>query len=395
MVGTMTIAKTTSTLPGRIASALLGVAIGASGMAALAAPAPATCHVPANPGTYTCTVTVDAPSPTPSPTVAPTPSPTPSPTPGPTSTPMVGVAVPTTIDATGASDVSSKLATFLNGLPANSTVQFPAGATYSVATAIKLGGRTNLDLEGNGATIRSTAGSSNTNENYSVFYFQTFPGANTGIGIHNFKLVGSDPTPNTFVGGKEGQMGVLVDGGNGFDIAGNTFSGSWGDAVEVNSAATNVRIHNNTILSAGRNALSVIWGNHVEMDHNQITQVGYVTFDVEPNTASEPSSFINIHDNAGGKWSDAFFAVDGSSTGAAIGDLSVVNNTSATGLLAIINPSGKAREPRIVFTGNTGPATSGPVVTAHAVDGLTVTGNTPAKSGSFLSAVSCTAVTGQ
>lgn len=395
------------------------VVLGAAGATVATGASPTDCHVGPAAGAYTCSfaVVVDAPatptpapSATPSPTVTPTPTPTatpvptPSPTPVPTATPTpsptaaAGIPVPASIDATGHSDVAVSLAAFINGLAPNTTVQFKAGAIYAVASAVKIGGRTNLDLEGNGATIKSIAPASGFNENFSEFYFQTFPGTNTGISIRGFKLIGSDPNPGTFVGGKEGQMGILVDGGNGFDISGNTFSANWGDGVEVNSNATNVRVHGNTITSTGRNAISVIWGNHVEFDHNVITAVGYLPFDVEPNTASEPCSFINLHDNAAGTWGDAFFALDGSHTGAAIHDVSVVNNTeTGKSLLAIVNNGGTGRNQNIVFTGNTSNVSaSGPVLQFAHVDGLTVTGNVqPLSGGALLSITDSTNVVHQ
>ena len=180
-------------------------------------------------------------------------------------------------------------------------------------------------------------------------------------------------------------MGILVDGGSNFDIYANTFAGSWGDGVEVNSGASGVHVHDNTFVSAGRNAISVIWGNHVEFDHNTITAVGYVVFDVEPNTSSEPSSFINIHDNTSGRWSDAWLAVDGSNTGAAISDITVTNNVSSgRSLLTVINAA-NGRKQRIVFTGNhSDTMSSGPVLLFANIDGLTVTGNVqPLSSGSI------------
>jgi len=254
---------------------------------------------------------------------------------------------------------------------------------------VKLGGRVGLDLEGNGATLRATG--AGTNENFSLLYWQTFPGTNRGDSVHGFNLAGNDPTPGTFVGGKEGAMGVLVDGGSGFDIAGNTFSGSWGDAVEVNSGASGVHIHGNTVTTAGRNAVSVIWGNHVEIDHNTIAGVGYVVYDVEPNTASEPSSFVSIHDNASGTWSDAWLAVDGSSTGAAISDISVVNNVSTGRSLLTIVASPAGRKQRVTLQGNrSNVAAAGPVFRFAHVDGLLVTGNAqPLTSGALVSVSDC------
>ncbi|HEY7936393.1 MAG TPA: right-handed parallel beta-helix repeat-containing protein [Candidatus Limnocylindrales bacterium] len=303
--------------------------------------------------------------------------------------------MPASIDASGRTDVSASLATFIKGVGANKTILFPAGGTYALATALKLGGLNNVVLEGNGVTLKATG--AGTNENYSLLYFQTFPGTNYGVTVRDFNFVGNDPTPNTFVGGQEGAMGILVDGGSNFDISGNTFSASWGDGVEVNSGATGVHVHNNTFISAGRNALSVIWGNHVEFDHNTISAVGYVVFDVEPNTSSQPCSFINIHDNTSGRWSDAWFAVDGSNTGAAISDITVANNASSgKSLLTVINAA-NGRKQRISFTNNRSDTLgSGPVLLFANIDTLTVMGNVqPLSSGTIDRITNSTGVTTQ
>jgi len=354
-------------------------------------------------GDYTFTTLSATPSPTPTtapsptPTTAPSPTPTAAPSPTPTPTPttaVTGIALPSSIDATGATDVSAALASFINGLPSGSTVVFKTGGTYRVDSAIKLGGRTNLTLEGQGATI--AAHGSGYNENYSLFYFQTFPGTNSGIKIHNFNLVGSSPTPGTFISGKEGQHGVLIDGGSGFEVSGNSGSGFYGDFVEVNSGASNVRVHDNSVANVGRNYVSVITGSHVEVDHNTFPHAGYMPFDVEPNTASQSSSYIDIHDNLTGYWSNAFFALDGSHTGAAISNVSVRNNSSiGRSLLTVVNNGGTTRDTTIVFSGNrSDTAAGGPVLRFAYVDGLTVTGNVqPVTSGSLASFTSCTGVT--
>ena len=113
----------------------------------------------------------------------------------------------------------------------------------------------------------------------------SYGGGNSGIQVRNFNLVGSDPTPGYVqLGGQEGQHGILVDGGTNFEIDHNTFSAAFGDGVEVNSGASGVHIHDNTFTNTGRNGLSVIWGNHVEFDHNTLGHMGYMPFDVEPNT---------------------------------------------------------------------------------------------------------------
>ncbi len=301
--------------------------------------------------------------------------------------------IPASIDATGKTDVSAALAAYLNGVPAGSVVAFPPSGVYAIASALKLQNRQNIEFAGQGATIKAIG--SGYNENYSIFYFQSFGGTNQGNKLHGFNLVGNSPTPGKFIAGQEGQHGILADGGGSLEIYGCTCTAMYGDFLEVNSGSTGVYAHDNHVVDTGRNGLSVIWGNGVRFVDNALDVMGYMPFDVEPNTASEPCFGIDVEGGTVGSWTNAFFAVDGSSTGAAIHDITVKGVVCKAGLLTVINPSGKARESNIAIVGNAGLATTGPVVTAKAIDGLTVTGNTPAKSGAFLAATGCTSVVSQ
>lgn len=300
--------------------------------------------------------------------------------------------IPASVDKTGATNCHDALEAYLNSCPPGTKVAFDPAGIYRVDTALKIQGRVNLDLNGQGCTVK--ANGTGFNENYSLFYFVTYGGGNSGIKIHDFVLQGSDPTPGTFTSGQEGQHGVLFDGTNGFEAYGITGSAFFGDMFEVNSGASNGRIHNNVCTNTGRNCVSIIWGNHVEIDHNSFTSAGYMPFDVEPNFASQPSSFINFHDNVTGSWTNAWFALDGSHTGAAISDIQIVNNRSVgKSLLSIINngSGGSIRNPRITFSGNTSDTSAaGPVLRFNNVDQLVVQHNVqPLSSGSLVSVTSC------
>lgn len=300
--------------------------------------------------------------------------------------------VPGTIDATGATDVTVPLAAYINGLSAGTTAYFPTGGTYKITGALKIGGRTNVTLEGQGCIIQ--AAGTGVNENFSLFYFQTFPGTNTGITIHGFDLRGNSPSPGHYIVGSEGQHGVLVDGGNNFTIYGNTIRGVYGDGIEINSAATAIRAHHNTVLSAGRVGMTVIWGNNVEFDHNIVTTSGYNSFDIEPNTPTETCFTISIHDNTAATWTNAFMGADGSNTGAVTHDISLVNNVcTGSSLLTIIGASAGTIT-TVTFTGNSSPIShSGPVLRFTNCNGLTVQHNTqPLSSGSLISETNCSGV---
>ncbi|MGH2465012.1 MAG: right-handed parallel beta-helix repeat-containing protein [Candidatus Limnocylindrales bacterium] len=321
------------------------------------------------------------------PTPKPTPRPAPKPRPKPAPKPPAGIAVPSSVNSSGSADASAALNSFIARVPNGSTIVFRSGGTYRLDRAIRVSGRKNLTFYGNHATLKGNGGST---EPSSLFWLIN----GSGLKIENFAMVGNSTSPGVYIGGREGAMGVLVDGADNVDISGNTVRSLWGDFVEVNSGASGVRIHSNTVVNTGRNAMSVIWGNHVEFDHNTVTRAGYVIFDVEPNNSGEPSSYVTIIDNHTGYYTDAWFAVDGSHTGASIHNITVANNVS-TGktLLTVVDSGGRKQD--ISFTGNRSNVTSSSTALMFKdVDGLKVTGNVQKTShGAIASFVSCTHVT--
>jgi hypothetical protein len=320
-----------------------------------------------------------------------------SPSPTPIPTPPAGIAVPPSIDATGATDVSAALNAWVASVANGSTLLFPAGAIYRLSQGIQIANRSNLTFEGNGATLKVDPAALGTNQLASAFilghqYGGFWGGTNTNIAIRDFTLVGNSTTPGIFVPGQEGESALELVSTNGLQVTGITASAFPSDFAFV-EADTNVHMWANTITSTGRNALSVISGSNIEFDHTTMTKIGYVIYDIEPNDATEAVSFVNIHNNSSGSWSDAFFAVDGSQTGAAIHDITVANNiSSGRSLFSSVNGGGVAREQNIILTGNvSNTATSGPVLLFKDIDGLTVQYNSqPLSSGAQVSATNCT-----
>ncbi|HEY5433956.1 MAG TPA: hypothetical protein VIK13_01870, partial [Candidatus Limnocylindrales bacterium] len=84
----------------------------------------------------TCTITntyLAGATPTPAPVATPTPAPV-----------VAGIAVPATIDATGSTDASAALISFVGTVPDGSTIVFKAGGVYRMDSALKFAHRHNL-----------------------------------------------------------------------------------------------------------------------------------------------------------------------------------------------------------------------------------------------------------
>ena len=338
-----------------------------------------------------------------------------TPTPTPVSTSLIAYTdyvVPPTIDKTGTTDTKQAQLNFFASVPNGvdsthqSRIVFPAGGVYRIDAALRFGNRHFITFEGNGATIKYVS-VTGTNENYSLFYLSNSPpnwnGPNSYVTIHNFTLIGSSPQPGVYLSGTsptggEGQHGVLIGDGNNYEVYGNTIKGVWGDGLYVGGGADTIWLHNNDVQSVGRNGLTITSGSHVIIDHNNFTKNGYMPFDIEPNSAtgSEPSSFINFHNNTTGTWTNAWFAADGIPSNDVHDVILDSNHSTGKSLFSIVDivNTGGPRRSNFTFTNNAGDvAGAGPIFRMAHVDGLIIKGNTqPLSSGSLTSVTDSTSV---
>ncbi len=299
------------------------------------------------------------------------------------------VSVPSSIDATGSTNVASALISFVNSVPDGSTIVFKKGGVYRLNAALKFAHRHNLTLEGNGATLKGVGG---TTEASSLLWLGSFGGGNTGIVIRNFILAGNSTTPGVYKGGKEGAHGILIDGGSGIEISGVTVRGVWGDCLYIGSSATAVSFHDSNCASNGRNGVTVTSGTNVTVQRVAFPKSGYCTLDVEPNVRSEAARSIRFLDNTAGTWTNSFVSAEGA-PGSVVNGVTISGNTvTGKSLLTVI---GLARRANIVFTNNTSKVkAAGPVLRFAHIDGLTVTGNVqPLSSGVLASITDSTNVT--
>ena len=347
------------------------------------------------------------PTPTPRPTASPTPRPTPTPTPRPTATPAPTQAptppppppdsrpfaapntsdtytVPSSIDASGDTDVYRELNDWIDDVPNGSIISFPAGGTYKMSQGIKLGNRSNLIIRGNGSVIRLTG--SATNHQASAFVvgwsyrLGYWTGGNSHITIRGFTVVGNDPTPGTF-GGGENQQAVRCNGSTYIEITDMTVRAVYGDGAFLDNC-NDVWVHNTHVVSAGRNGLTVVRGQRVLGEANAYDKVGYATFDIEPNHASESSIDITFRNNVAGTWQSGigFVSVDGAGRGADIRRV-IIDNNRTTGMPIQIyvdnkdgvNGDSGGRMRNITVTDNVGPGTG--VLRFRNIDNLWVLRN--------------------
>jgi hypothetical protein len=362
-----------------------------------------------------------APSPTPTPTSTPTaaPSATPKPTaaptatPAPSSTPAPTVATCTRTfsgDATGTTDVTAALATFLNGGSGAASCLKPGG-TYRISGQLHLQGVTNATVDGQGATIRQTTRA--TNEILLVDY------GSTAVTLRNLTIVGANPSPGLWNLTYEHNHGIRLGGVRNSELANVTIRNVGGDGVYLAGAYQpggafrfddTIRVRDSTIDGNGRMGVAITDGaNNLTLDHNTFARIAYYTLDFEANGhvfAGVAAGSINTRftDNtlgpqpysAGGAGQPTghAFVVTGTSGGGPAEGITVSRNTiSGRSFDVGVYNNGGSRKAITVSDNRSDTRVAGPAMTFAGVAGLTVTGNVqPLSSGSLVSTSGCTSV---
>jgi hypothetical protein len=331
-----------------------------------------------------------APSPTPTPTSTPTaaPSATPKPTPAPTATPAPSTTPAPTVatctrtfsgDATGTTDVTAALATFLNGGSGAASCLKPGG-TYKISGQLHLQGVTNATVDGQGATIRQTTRA--TNEIVLVDY------GSTAVTLRNLTIVGANPSPGLWNLTYEHNHGIRLGGVRNSEVANVTIRNVGGDGFYLAGAYQpggafrfddTIRVHDSTVEGTGRMGVAVTDGaNNLTIDHNTFAHVAYYTLDFEANGhvfAGVAAGSINTRGGPAEGITVSRNTIAGRSF-----DVGVYNN-------------GGTRKAITVSDNRSDTRVAGPAMTFAGVAGLTVTGNVqPLSSGSLVSTSGCTNV---
>jgi hypothetical protein len=245
--------------------------------------------------------------PTATPYVAPTPTPRPTPTPTPRPTPTRQVEVPSSIDATGRTDVSREMQRFVDSVPDDSVIHFPAGATYRLeGSGIILDGR--RDLVFTGEDVRLLGSGCGVTD--SLFVIGRHD-PSSGIRIYGFDLMGDNPgagTPDGYEAGCEFQMGVAVYGSQDIEVADVTVDAMRGDCLYVGGGgdpwdwSSDVTFRDSVCTGPGRMGVAIVAGRRVSVERIHVDGIGISAFDIEPNVAREGASDIRFADNTVGSF---------------------------------------------------------------------------------------------
>ena len=260
-------------------------------------------------------------------------------------------------------------------MPDGSTIVFRSGGTYRLSSALVINGRHNLTFEGNGATLRSYGGYTESGSVFRVF-------GCTGIVIRNIKLVGNSPTPGVYIGGRERAHGIQIVKGGDIEVVNTTISNVYGDGANVDYWTDGVWIHNSTINRPGRAGFTVLAGRNISVESNTFYNPSNTSaiVDIEPyESTGGVVNFRFVNNTILGN--TFYFAAN---YGSVISDITISGNRAVDGSMRAIIGRAGPRPRRVTITNNTalGPAVAwnpgivgyGGMALEH-IDGLTVTGN--------------------
>ena len=220
-------------------------------------------------------------------------------------------------------------------------------------------------------------------------------GGCSDIWVHNFILIGSNTSPGVLTEGKQWQQGFEIRSSR-VEFSGCTISKVWGDLAELATGAVDVWIHDNHVIDAGRNGVSVCSGINVLVEHNAFDVIGHTTLDIEPFQNTQSCINIIFRNNTVGTFVGNFVSVWGNQAIGGTFDNIVVEGNTVTGasLRTAITTNLGERITRITFTNNTGTVAiaAWQVLSLLYIDGLTVFGNVQPHTNALADIENCTGV---
>jgi hypothetical protein len=212
--------------------------------------------------------------------------------------------VPNTITSDCSKPVDAELNAWLATVPDGSVVNFQPGACYAQEDRLTLKGRTNLTIDGHGATFKSSAPNDNSKLVPNWFVLRS-----RGIAIKNMTIVGNfdDPGPPTPQHGSvTSNAGVGIFGGSDISVSDVTIRNIFGDGVSVANAAyhdpdnptpefsRNVRLSRLTVSKAARHCVSPSQVDGFWLEDSSLDDCYLDGVDAEKDVSSDPLSDLHI-----------------------------------------------------------------------------------------------------
>jgi hypothetical protein len=225
------------------------------------------------------------------------------------------VASPSDIPADCSVDVTARLQAAINAAPDGSTLQFPAAACFRVDGTLVVKAKTNLTIDGRGATIRQVTNGTellgvNAIRSRSVWSFQQ----NTNVTLQDVIVRGA----NLYAGlgdlayspKFEGQHAFVVAGGTNTVIQGVQAYDIFADFVYAGPGVNGLLVRDSTFARNGRQGWTIN-GLNVTFDRNTISDVHRSTVDLEPTYTNWVTRNVTVSNNTIGRGRGYFVANQG------------------------------------------------------------------------------------
>jgi hypothetical protein len=269
------------------------------------------------------------------------------------------VPVPASIAADCSADVTAQLRAFMGSVPNGSTITFPKKACYRIEGILALARRANLEIDGNGATLKATTVGRGDRLSVRARSQLSIVGS-TNITVRNLVVRGANPHAGTSLAAYQPlyeaqhafnllhDNGILLDRVQAYD--------TYGDFVYIGGPpgkpSHDVTVARSTFARSGRQGISITNADSVFITANTVDDVARSLFDLEPNVPSAEARDVHITANTIGSIRNYWLANKG--VGSNIGDITVQGNTmqgTSGGLVIAFGPKRGLRGP-YTFTGN-------------------------------------------
>jgi hypothetical protein len=250
--------------------------------------------------------------------------------------------VPRSIPPDCSSDVTSRLSTWIASVPDNSTLTLGKHACYRLDGSLKITGRNNVLVDGNGATFKAETRGTRTRIHIGIEDSEN-------IIVRNVAVEGANPhagaTTDAYEPDLEAQHGfnlggvrhVLLDNVQARDVYGDfVYISSSGRGERRDQPSRDVAVVRSRFNRSGRQGIAITNGRNVTIAGNVISDVARSMFDLEPNKPTNTVRTLRIERNTTGAAVNFWIASKGA--GNQIGDIVVRGNTmrSATGGLVFV-----------------------------------------------------------
>lgn len=244
-------------------------------------------------------------------------------------------------------DVTDALTGWIASVPDGSTLELAPAGCYRIDSTVSVSNRSNLVIDGNGATMRATTEGDQERRHLRLFGGRdlvvrdlTVRGAlpNTRIGPDDYR------TDREFQHGIDlrGVQGVTLDRVRVFDVFGDfVYIGPGADGTP----SRDVNITSSRFVGSGRQGISVTAGERIAITGNELRGVALSIFDLEPNRDREPAREIRIEGNVTARAGSFWLSMPATGD---VGDVSVLDNvmkTTTPGLVWVVGRVGGVAGP--------------------------------------------------